>query len=344
MNEQNLPDLLKVLWVEDENLPYIEEAELYDLYLSQVRCWDDAKKELEESYDQYSAIILDAKCKYHADSADNAIKFLGEALKDIASLKEKTKRTIPWFVLTGGDASEVSDSINDDRLQWDRDWTTSTNKVYYSKNTDRKILFSRIKAIAKKSPRLQIQEIYKNVFNAIEECGLSDDVFNEMEDLLIPIHFPFDLSDQEYNKKYVSIRIILENIFKSMGKYGIIPEWGNEVNVKWSCCLLSGMDATSKSSKIIHYECLDKTPILPKVLQSSVHEMEDAVPTTVHANTESKINHKRIIPNYLPQVDNSSFLLKSYTFQLCDLILWYNNYLKDHKNIEENKKKWKKVQ
>ena len=337
-------DLLKVLWVEDENLPYIEEAEQYDLYLCQYRCWDDAKKELEEKYDQYSAIILDAKCKFHVDSADNAVRFLGEALKDIASLAVNRKRTIPWFVLTGGDAFEVSDSINVDRLRWDRDWTTSTNKVYYSKNTDRKILFSRIKAIAKKSPRLQIQEIYKNVFNAIEECGLSDDVFNEMEDLLIPIHFPFDLSDQEYNKKYVSIRIILENIFKSMGKYGIIPEWGNEVNVKWSCCLLSGMDATSKSSKIIHYECLDKTPILPKVLQSSVHEMEDAVPTTVHANTDSKINHKRIIPNYLPQVDNSSFLLKSYTFQLCDLILWYKNYLKDHKNIEENKKKWKKVQ
>lgn len=44
---------------------------------------------MEEDFDRWSAIILDAKCKQHKDSADNAIKFLGEALKDISKLSER---------------------------------------------------------------------------------------------------------------------------------------------------------------------------------------------------------------------------------------------------------------
>ena len=50
----------------------------------------------------------------------------------VSVLSEKNGRVIPWYVLTGGDETEVSDSINDERMQWDRDWTESTNKKFYS--------------------------------------------------------------------------------------------------------------------------------------------------------------------------------------------------------------------
>ena len=143
-------DLIKVLWVEDDpdvTSTYPLEAENYDLELVPISCWDDAKVELENKFNKWSAIILDAKCKYHRDSKDNAIVFLREALDDISTICEKKGRIIPWYVLTGGDESEVSDSINDKRLKWDKDWTDKEKKKYYSKDLDRDALYDRIPII-----------------------------------------------------------------------------------------------------------------------------------------------------------------------------------------------------
>ena len=90
-------NLIQVLWVEDDpdvTETYPVKAESFDLELVPFPCWDDAKVALENEYDRWSAIILDAKCKFHRDSADNAIVFLREALKDIAGQTARTRNII----------------------------------------------------------------------------------------------------------------------------------------------------------------------------------------------------------------------------------------------------------
>ena len=80
-------ELKQVLWVEDDPVvieQYPLKAENFDLQLVAYPCWDEAKVALENDFDRWSAIILDAKCKYHCDSEDNAVRFLGRALNDIA--------------------------------------------------------------------------------------------------------------------------------------------------------------------------------------------------------------------------------------------------------------------
>ena len=72
-------DLTQVLWVEDDPLvteSFPLKAEDFDLELVPYCCWDDAKDALEKDYDRWSAIILDAMCKHHRDSADSAVVFL----------------------------------------------------------------------------------------------------------------------------------------------------------------------------------------------------------------------------------------------------------------------------
>jgi len=112
-------DFIQVLWVEDDpNVieTYPLEAENEGLELVHFPCWDEALKALRNEYDRWSAIILDAKCKQHKDSADNAVRFLGEALKDIYVVQKEKGRVIPWYVLSGQAETVISDSINDDRL------------------------------------------------------------------------------------------------------------------------------------------------------------------------------------------------------------------------------------
>lgn len=219
-------DLIQVLWVEDDPKvieTYPSEAEISaGLQLVDYRCWDDAKAALENDYDRWSAIILDAKCKQHRESADNAVKFLGEALKDIVKMSVERRRIIPWYVLTGGAESEVSDSITEDRMLWDADWTNDRKKNHYSKNEERRILFERIKTHAQKSSRIQIQEIYRGIYKQLAQ--LNTDVCEDILTILAAIHFPSIHPD--FNPKYFynPLRKALECVFRSMQKAYIIPD------------------------------------------------------------------------------------------------------------------------
>lgn len=328
-------DLKQVLWVEDDPVvieQYPLKAENFDLQLVPFPCWDEAKAALENDFDRWSAIILDAKCKYHRDSEDNAVRFLGRALNDIAIICEKRGRVIPWYVLTGGDTTEVSDAINDDRMKWDFDWT---EKAYYSKNVDNETLYRRIRNHARISPRLQIQQMYKDVFDAIEECGIDNIGYNALEDLLIPIHFPDLIEPKDYNDKYEKAREVLEYIFRSMSVHGLLPDWGKQVNLTWSSIILSGMDATNSKGEIV-YKGYKR--ILPEAMTKTIKAIVNIIPPFCHSenNSEADISKKE----YMERVQSSTFLLKSFTLQLCDLILFYRSYIREHPNKEENKKNW----
>lgn len=335
-------DLIQVLWVEDASdalESYPQKAENFDLELVPFPCWDDAKSALESDYDRWSAIILDARCKHHRDSKDSAIVFLREALKDISVLSEKNGHIIPWYVLTGGDESEVSDSINDERMQWDKDWTDSENKKYYSKNVDNEKLYRRIRYHAYESPRIQIHEMYRQVFDAVEECDINDNGYNALEDLLVPIHFPKEIKDKDYNDKFEKARTVLEYIFRSMSLHGMLPDWGKQVNLQWSSCLLSGMNAMRKDEKgndVVVIEC--NKQILPAVFKEILRSMTRIIPAFCHSDNKEEKDVKK--EEYLCNVDNSTLLLKSFAFQICDFILWYRNYLKDNGNVEENATNW----
>lgn len=335
-------DLIQVLWVENDpevTESYPLKAENFDLELVAFSCWDDAKVALEKDYDRWSAIILDAKCKQHRESADNAIKFLGEALKDISVLSEKNGHIIPWYVLTGGDESEVSDSINDERMLWDKDWTDSENKKYYSKNIDNESLYRRIRDHAYKSPRIQIQEMYRHVFESVVKCGIDDNGYNALEDLLVPIHFPKEIKDKDYNDKFEKARTVLEYIFRSMSSHGILPDWGKQVNLQWSSCLLSGMSAIKKDDKGNNVIIIEsKKQIIPAVLREVLRSMTRIIPAFCHSDNKEEKDVKK--EDYLGRVDDSTYLLKSFALQICELILWYRNYLNEHGTFEDNTANW----
>lgn len=152
---------------------------------------EEAEEALVSDFKRWSAIILDAKCKYKKGDHDNAQRFLVHALSSITKICAEQKRVIPWFVLSGGSEEELNDLIIDNREEWDGEWT---EKKFYSKATDRDLLFQCIPDKAKLSPEMQIRLVYyPDVFKAINRSGLDNKLANNMEDLLMPIHFLNDL-------------------------------------------------------------------------------------------------------------------------------------------------------
>lgn len=352
-------NFIQVLWVEDDpdNIQFYPiEASRYGLELVPFSCWEEAEKALVSDFKRWSAIILDAKCKYKKDDHDNAQRFLVHALSSITKICAEQKRVIPWFVLSGGSEEELNDLIIDNREEWDGDWK---KKKFYSKATDRDKLFHSIPYKAKLSPEMQIRLIYyPDVFKAITRSGLDREVAIYVEELLLPIHAR-NYSGKEYNNMMTNVRKCIELIFTSMAENGILPNKkkdGNYVlhdilggdkkgaiNTTWCSLILSGKDV-KVGSKIL----VKSTNILPNVLKDSFQRLKEISAAyehivNKHADEEQKKNSRQT-SEFLDSIGNPPYLLQSMALELCNIILWYANYLEDHDDEEINALNWEVIQ
>lgn len=347
-------NLLQVLWVEDDpdNIQfYPMQAFHYGLELVPFGCWEDAEHALVSDFKRWSAIILDAKCKYKRGDHDNAPRFLSHALSAITKICAECKRVIPWYVLSGGSEGELNDLIIDSREEWDGDWK---DKKYYSKTTDKEFLFSRIRQDVKLSPEMQIRLIYyPDVFKAIRDIGADDELEVHMEDLLVPIH-QTDYTGKEYNNRMTLVRKCIELIFQSMAGRGILPnkkqgdkyvlhdilvDKRGSINTTWCSLILSGKDVISQEKIII-----SSRNILPNVLKDSFHRLIEISASYEHAlnrgATESQQANSRATSTFLEYIGDAPYLLRSMVMELCIILLWYASYSDKHKDKEVNASEW----
>ncbi len=352
MNE----NLIQVLWIEDDpqiTRTYPLEAAQYGIHLVPFSCWEDAEKTLESDFKRWSAIVLDAKCKYKRDSHDNAAVFLTQAMHAIDTICASRHRILPWYVLSGGSEEELNDLIIDSREEWDGDWK---QKKYYSKTTDRDILFHRIPYHARVSPEMQIRLVYyPDVFKAIRSSGLDVNVEINMEELLLPIHSQ-QYSGKEYNENMTKIRKCIEHIFQSMARHGILPNKKqgekyvlNDIlvdkrsGINATCCslILSGKgDKCKCGGKVI----VESQNILPNVLKDSFYRLIEIAAAYEHAEnrdaTEEQKTNSRHTEEFLANIGNAPYLLRGMVMELCTIILWYASYLKKHEDEEINALDW----
>lgn len=332
-------EFIKVLWVEDDPFvtqSYPMEAEDYSLELVPFRCWREAEAALRENFSQWDAVILDAKCKLESDSPDNAVSFLLNAQTSLVSICKEKNRHINYYILSGGAENEINDCILDTNVRY---WDKDMHKKYYSKETDREILFRRIRAHMRESQHYQIRSMfYKPVFDAIATAGLDPDLNVIMEDLLGPIHFG-GVNDMDYNNRMKDVRRGLEYIYRSMIVHGILPPEirvvkGQKDNIKleWASKILNGKE-------VPEINAYPKKSVCSPIMSKCIWTMTDTVGSNVHTtDTETAPGS---IYTYLNDVNGSSYLIRSFSLQLCDMILWYSGYLRQHPDTGHNAANWK---
>lgn len=338
-------DFIQVLWVENDPVvidAYPLEAEDYNIQLVPFSCWEDAEVALRSDYDRWDAIILDAKCQVKASDIDKAIPFLTQSISKIAEISREKNKSINWYILSGQGEDDISDAIPDTRLAWDKDWTDSKNKKFYSKESDRQILFNRIKYHhSVKEDYLITNDLYRQVFNAIENCHLNDVVFVKMLELLKPIHFK-TCDNTMYNKHFTDARIIIEWIFRSMIEWGILPssviiksKGKEQLNLTWSSKFLAGVPDDKSNIEIV-----DNYIVFPKVIADIVKNLIYLCGSKEHTCTSS-VDECLNVAEHIKSVGNSPYLLGSIALQLCEVILWYDGYLRINSDPERNTLNWK---
>lgn len=314
-----------VLWVEQNvmvTLDFQSEAKEFGLQLECFNCWDDAFRALEQDFDKWSAIILQPKSKLHPGSYANVNQFLPKAFSDINVTCALKGRNLPWYILTEIDEASIKDLILEDRNRYDHDWPKAS---YDSREeAERKALYKRIKQQTQQAERLQVRSgQYKRVFDALdylENHKLSTDVRGLMEDMLVSLMFGSQ-TDANLGRS----REVLEYLFSSMIANGLLPQSiknaSNDVSNGGCSRLLSGLDVTSVPNKT--YKCV--IPIMNPVMSRNIHELLNIGNSYKHAATNEK---GRALKEYM-QITGSEFLMHSCALQLCDIIIWYEQEIKD---------------
>lgn len=353
---------IQVLWVENDpkiTASYPREADMVaGIELKPFPTWEDAEEALAADYDNWDAIILDAKCVYKRGEADKATRFLMNAFDRIKTLASTKHRTLPWYVLSGQGEDDIRDLIPESN-EWDADWERISNRRFYSKNgivkiggedkQERQVLFNRIKTqVYHYNPELQIEyDLYPDVFTVLDLRGLAGTVGYHLMRLLKPIHFGCT-RNSEYNLQYVDLRKSLEYMFRHMVDMGILPTCilskgkKDGVNLSWSSLFLGGTQPEDYANangdegkfwkKVIRNV---ETPLLPKPLADWLKSAILQAGGAVHTTTNEE-EFGRNLDKYLAKVNGSPYMLRSLVMGLCDFILWYDSFLKENPDKEMN--------
>lgn len=334
--------IINVLWVENETDlfdPYKGEAEDYGLILNPFNCWEKARSDLIKHYDDYSAIILDAKCLLRDGEDDDAMEFLPVVIRELSLLALERKRTIPWFVLSGGgaDVGRLPNWVKDQRLEWD-DW----EKVFYSKAVDRPTLFTRILKIAVQSGATQIKTIlYRDVFEALGGFKGIDVVSakNILAKILTALHFNSDGFDPILH--YNQLRQLLEHLFRACNKVGLVPDEcieNGQVNLHQSYMYVAGKEA-KYAGVVFNGEAGEKiaSPHIASEMSSVLYLGNNKSHTV-----ELDENDQLIMEEFF-RANNSKYIIFSLALQMCDVIVWLKDYMSKHSDKAENLSKCKQI-
>lgn len=338
---------IKVLWIEDQSgsnicKPFILQAQLKNIELVSYPDWESGKKYLEDNKDEISAIVLDCYCKLNNESGESS-KFLTNVIAEIDSMTEKYGKLFPWFVLSAGSKDDfrsiIELSLTDKREKWDKDW----GKVYYSKLNEDDDLSHLIEHIQKASTfdkDYTLREMYQNAISVLESTNFDNNAVSLLLKILKPLHFMEERSSFDATLHYNQIRQLLEIIFQACYRQNLLPREcikEGKINLWESSNYLSG--------KNLKYSAVryggNRERVLPehysKIIQQILfmsNEMSHAPKSQYQELTECE---KKSLRDYFKET-STTFFLYGYALQICDIIIYLNNFFNTHSK-EDNRAK-----
>jgi hypothetical protein len=213
--------MYKVLWFDDEHktLELIkEEAKIADIKLVGYTDSTSGLKELEQSYKEYHAVLLDGL--FFKNEKETGDVQTGEAFAEVAKVLGNLKAQgiiIPWFIYSG-QKSFVKDKNSFVNIF--SDGAFANGKVFdKNKDEDFEELCKQIKIEANKLPITIAKNSYPDIFEIFELGYLPESVEENILDLLIK---PLPQNNSEFKGILTNIRSIHESCFIKLSTIGVV--------------------------------------------------------------------------------------------------------------------------
>ncbi len=323
---------MKVLWVDDKykTLEGIyESAEDCGIELIGFKSAEEALLELEKP-ENYDAVVLDGL--FYLNIVDQGTPTKQTAFIKVASklkvLKEKGI-ILPWFILSGQISFTLDENSSVEGLA-DLDYA---NGKVFEKNKEEEDLWIELKKAVEQIPLYKLKQEYRQAFEVCTEKYIGVDAQKQLLNILSNIRNPNNEFDDELY--FTQIRIILEYMFRSANKFGLlhnacIKKNGN-VNLTESSLFLAGKET-------LHLNVRCGISHFPKLIADSVQSVLLITGAASHT-TDPEIKNNIDLLTYR-KIIRTPYLLYSLTFQLMDVLVWFKKYVDLNPNIEDNKKSW----
>ena len=341
----------KVLWIDDQ--PEIVQgyqllAGIRNIDLIHFENWMDAQSTLMKDFNELTAIILDANCKW--DSAQNAPseRFLPDVLSKLQELFGNKHREIPWYILSAGTMTNfdmITDTIiSRSRRDHESDW----GKTIYLKDLittlkEKNELFDNIRKVGASQSNNLVLYRHRETFNYMGDgTFISDEARKILLKALAVLYFPEENINYEFAGN--PIRKVVEYMFKSAYKYGLLTDDFLDENgfvILWhSMEYLCGME-----SKKIPFR------FGKRGTKKDYSDNESVLPTTSYNTFKGLLNYVNVDSHTIGEENETPYkidaeskdLFYAYVLFLCHIITCFGKYVELHHDVEENKKKAEKI-
>ena len=348
--------LYKVLWVEDNNTiidGFQLVADDYDIELDVANNWEKAEEKLKVNFNEYTAIILDADCKVKETDSVTSNFFLGHASTRLSRICGEKHKFIPWYVLSAG-TMDMFDTVlalinTDERKEFEDDW----GQMRYLKHGEDKDgiryvdkLFANIKRVAENTSINTVLFRHSDVFKYVGQnkvIGYTKARAYLLK-MLSALYYPEENLNYEYEGN--PLRKIVEYLFRSANKYGLLPndcfDSNGHIVLLDSSRFMGGLTTKAYDGKTHKYNIRwgEAGEGKDGAGGDSIFTNEIAMFVKNILNFSSSDSHtEEDEPYTIDETKKEIFF--GYVMQLCHVIKWYGEYVKQNPNVEANKSKFR---
>lgn len=337
----------KVLWIDDQPelvKGYQFWAGLRNIELIHRESWADAIPVLEKDFNELTAIILDANCKFNSSDKSLDERFLSDVLQQLMGRFSDQKRFIPWYILSEGTMSNFSIITNvvisRERREREKEWgATIYLKTDFENQGGNSPLFDNIRRVGDSQSNNIVLYRHRDVFKYMgADAFISDEARKIMLKALAVLYYPEENLNYEFAGN--PIRKVVEYMFNAAYKYGLLTDVFLDDRgfiILWhSMEYLCGME-----SKKIPYR------FGKRGVKQDYSDNESVLPTTCYCTFKGLLNYVNVDSHTLGEQDDSPYridaeskdLFFAYVLFLCHIITCFGEYVEEHPNIEANKAK-----
>lgn len=312
-----------ILWIDDEwdkmSAFRMECEDLYNLILEPYKTCKEGLLALERDLDKWDAVLLDAKMLDESENEVASLKGLRKAKQRLDELSSKKK--IPYFIFTG-----QPDLSSDDNFRAFFDES-------YVKSRDEKRLLDDIVTAINLVDRNQIKSNYQYLFSSLESLGILEYTKDTFLDILLPLHYKEKEEGFRPVHHYTQLRKVIEYLFRVCRDVGLLPEQCFEkglVNLNQSSLYLAGQEPEKIG---VRYGAKDDR-IVPEYIEKIIRSVLGFGNTSSHT-VELDLEDQEKIENLFKSL-KSNYLIYGLTLQLCEVVVWFANYIPTHNDKEYN--------
>jgi hypothetical protein len=317
-----MKERFNVIWIDDEwdkmDQFIVMCREIHQIYLEPFRTSREGMNALENNLDKWDAVILDANV---FNESENEVADLIGLRNSVNKLNQlKSKKDIPYFISTGQKV-----------LFNDKTFNSIYDKFYIKEKDDDKLIQD-LKDKVKSSSRWQIRNRYSEVFSSMDKMNFPPDIQSTFTDVLETLHEPSSHPDFNAILYYNQLRKMVEYLFRAANAVGLIPDecTANKVNLKNSLCYLKGDNVpvinlmyTGEGKRIIptHIEWFLNSILYLGNINSHTTQLDD--------EEEQRVNE------FLYKT-HSNYTIFALSLQMCEVVLWFSEYIKSHPDKVQN--------